>query len=531
MLSSLFATRTPPPPVVADPHSPSENEDAQNAATSEGVIAAVDLGSNSFHMVVAELRHGQLTIIDRLRESVRLAEGLKANGGLAPRSRQRALECLDRFGERLREMQASRVRAVGTNTLRRVRDDAGFRDAAEGALGHPIDIIAGVEEARLIYLGVAHSLPPSDGRRLVIDIGGGSTELIVGEGLEAQALQSLGMGCVRHTEGYFPDGLIDAERFAAARTAAQLKLRPIKAAYREAGWDSAIGASGTIRSTVRVAQALGLVSGDSPMTVAHVEYLIEEVIKAGSIERLSMPELSARRAQVWPGGLAILVEVMRTLTIDSLEPSDGALREGVLYDLVGRLRHSDARVRSVVALGERYHVDQVQATRVKDTAEMLLAQADDALGMDAQKAAQFVRWAGHLHEIGLDIAHADYHLHGAYVVANADLPGFPAGEQQLLSFLIANQRKRVSEGASALRGLAHSDSARLIAVMLRLSVLLNRNRTAAQLPDIRLRVHDRKIELTFPADWLVNNPLTEADIVREQDYLEAWAYELKVLRS
>ncbi|MEL7023911.1 MAG: Ppx/GppA phosphatase family protein [Pseudomonadota bacterium] len=516
--------------MVADLHSPSDRGAPDPAVTSDDVIAAVDLGSNSFHMVVAALRHGQLTIIDRLRESVRLAEGLRASGGLAPASRKRALDCLDRFGERLREMQAGKVRAVGTNTLRRVRDDAGFRAAAEQALGHPIDVIAGVEEARLIYLGVAHSLPPTDGKRLVIDIGGGSTELIVGQELEAIALESLGMGCVRHTEGHFADGEISRERFDAARTAVQLKLRPVKSAFRGAGWQSAIGASGTIRSAFRVARALGLVTGDAPLTVDHVEALIDRVIEARHIDQLALPALSARRAQVWPGGLAILVEIMRTLSIESLGPSDGALREGVLYDLVGRLRHSDARVRSVVALGERYHVDQQQANHVKDTAQRLLEQAGDALDMPADTAVLFLRWAGHLHEIGLDIAHADYHLHGAYVAANADLPGFPAGEQQLLSFLIANQRKRVGEQSSGLRHLAHRDDARLLAVILRLAVLLNRNRSSAELPEIGFEVEGRTLTLTFPDDWLLANPLTEADLDREQDYLSVWAYRLSIRR-
>lgn len=517
--------------MVAAPPSPSEPVGPDGSLDSSDVIAAVDLGSNSFHMVVATLRHGQLTIIDRLRETVRLAEGLKSKGGLAPAARRRALDCLNRFGERLRTMQASRVRAVGTNTLRRVRDDTGFKSVAEQALGHPIDIIAGVEEARLIYLGVAQSLPPAPGRRLVIDIGGGSTELIIGEGLDAAALQSLGMGCVRHTEGYFASGKLTKKNFAAARTAAQLKLRPVKHQFREAGWRSAIGASGTIRSTERVARALGLMTADEALTIEHVEQLIGRLIEAKTIDQIDLPELAERRAQVWPGGLAILVEIMRTFDITGLHASDGALREGVLYDLVGRLRHEDARVRSVFALGERYHVDQAQASRVKDTAELLLQQIEDALDLPASDALRFLRWAGHLHEIGLDIAHADYHQHGAYVVANADVPGFPAGEQQLLAFLIANQRKRVGSRSGMLGEIAHPDSARLLAVLLRLSVLLNRNRSSAPLPEIGLRVNGRQLAISFPSTWLERNPLTEADLLREQDYLEAWAFSLTIERQ
>ena len=513
-------------PVAAGPLSLSDPE-ARLTTDGEDVIAAVDLGSNSFHMVVATLRHGQLTLIDRLRETVRLAAGFSSSDGLAPSARQRALSCLNRFGERLREMRASQVRAVGTNTLRRIREDAGFHGAAEAALGHPIDIIAGVEEARLIYLGVAHSLPPAPGRRLVIDIGGGSTELIVGAGLDAHALQSLGMGCVRHTEGYFPDGELTRAHFRAARTATQLKLNPVRHKFGSDGWPVAIGASGTIRATLRVARALGLVAMDEPITPAHVEALIERVIEAGHIDRLDLPGLSERRAQVWPGGLAILVEIMRSLSIAGLTGSDGALREGVLYDLVGRLQHADARVRSVLALAERYHIDPAQADRVKETAAALVTQVDD-LPLDSERAVQILRWAGQLHEIGLDIAHADYHLHGAYVVRHADLPGFPAGEQQLLAFLIANQRKQIDRGTRAAHGDVAPRAARVLAVILRLAVLLHRSRSPVALPDIRLAVQGRTVSLGFPASWIADNPLTEADLVRERHFLKAWDFRLKV---
>ena len=494
----------------------------------DDVIAAVDLGSNSFHMVVATLRHGQLTVIDRLRETVRLAEGLSKDLGLAAPARQRALDCLEQFGERLREMRADRVRAAGTNTLRRVRKDAGFLSEAERALGHPIEIIAGVEEARLIYLGVAQSLPPEAGRRLVIDIGGGSTELIVGEGLEAAALESLGMGCVVKTERFFPGGQISVERFAEARMSASLKLRPVKTIFRESGWLTAIGASGTIRSTIAVAREVGLIASDEPLRLPHVEALIEKVIAAGHIKQLSLPGLSDRRAEVWPGGLAILAEVMRTLSIDGLIESDGALREGVLYDLVGRLQHSDARVRSVIALAERYHVDQAQSRRVRETALQLFDALKPELEMDPELARLLLKWSGHLHEIGLDIAHADFHQHGAYVVRHADLPGFPAAEQQLLAFMIANQRKRPSTARAGTASRPVQEDVRLLTVLLRLAVLINRNRSDASPAAMTIRLEAREVTLGFDADWLDANPLTRADIDRERALIKSWGYTLGV---
>lgn len=492
------------------------------ASDVSNVIAAVDLGSNSFHMVVATLRHGQITIIDRLRETVRLAEGLTPDGALSAPARARALDCLSRFGERLRGMHADSVRAVGTNTLRRTRGDSQFLRSANDALGHPIEVISGVEEARLIYLGVAHSLPPEPGKRLVIDIGGGSTELIIGENLEALTLESMGMGCVIKTERNFPDGLITAERFEAARVAAQLKLRPVKSAFRHAGWHKAIGASGTIRATIDVARELGLLDGDDILQRSHVETLIEKVVAAGSIERLAMPGLSSRRAQVWPGGLAILIEVMIALNIDGLIGSDGALREGVLYDLVGRLQHLDARVRSVAALGDRYHIDHEQAARVKGTAEALFATVVDAIDFEPEWALKFLRWAGHLHEIGLDIAHSDFHRHGAYVVGNADMPGFPATEQQTLAFMLANQRKRPSMEAPAATNASLVVSLRRLTILLRLAVLLHRNRGDSDVIAPSIRFDANLVHLVFDSVWLQANPLTQADLEREEAYLASW---------
>jgi exopolyphosphatase/guanosine-5'-triphosphate,3'-diphosphate pyrophosphatase len=497
----------------------------------DNVIAAVDLGSNSFHMVVATLRHGQLTVIDRLRESVRLAEGLDTHAGLSPASRERALDCLRRFGERLRSMHAGRVRAAGTNTLRRVRGDGRFLAEAEAALGHPIDVISGVEEARLIYLGVAHSLPPESGRRLVIDIGGGSTELIVGQGLQAEALESLGMGCVVMTERYFPGGVLTRECFDAARVAARLKLRPVKARFRGSNWQQAIGASGTIRATIAVVREAGKPGFDDSITPADVEGLIERMIEAGHVDKLDLPGLPDGRAPVWAGGLAILAEVMTGLRIEKLYESEGSMREGVMYDLVGRLAHNDARVRSVRALADRYHVDTDQAGRVSKTAAILYDQLADDVAFDDELGGLSLEWASLLHEIGLDIAHANFHEHGAYVVGHADMPGFPRSEQKLLAFLIANQRKRPSDDRLRALPKRWRKPAKILAILLRLAVLINRNRSDAALPEMRIAVAKKGVMIEFPSAWLADNPLTVADLEREQRYLVEWGITLEVTAS
>lgn len=488
------------------------------------VIAAVDLGSNSFHMIVGELRHGQLTIIDRIKETVRLAEGLSDSGDLSPDARARALHCLSLFGQRLRDMHAANVRAAGTSTIRRAREDTGFMSEAEEALGHPIEIISGIEEARLIYMGVTHSLPSNDGLRLVMDIGGGSTELILGQGPTPRALESLHLGCVRMTERFFPGGIITREAFDAARVAARLELRPVKAFFRGSGEVEAIGTSGTIISTERVASALGIVERD--LTLAALEALIERVIEAGSVDALKMPGLSERRAQVWPGGLSILAELIGVLRIERLKVSDGALREGLLYDLLGRLRHEDARERTVRAMARRYNVDEAQAQRVADTACLLLGQCAEQWSLTSALAEQGLVWAARLHEIGLDISHDGYQRHGAYIAENADMPGFPRAEQRLLAFLIASHRHQIVTRYLQELPRAWREPALRLAILLRLAVLMNRSRNDAEIPPAELSVGARSLALTFDTEWLQANPLTVADLEREKRLLAQAGYEL-----
>jgi len=475
-------------------------------------------------MIVGELRHGQLTIIDRIRETVRLAEGLTEGGDLSPDARARALHCLSIFGQRLRDMNAASVRAAGTSTLRRAREDTGFMAEAEAALGHPIEIISGIEEARLIYKGVMHSLPPHDGPRLVLDIGGGSTELILGQGPKPRALESLNLGCVSMTERYFPGGRITRAAFDAARLAARLELRPVKAFFRDAENVEAIGTSGTILSTERVAVELGIVERD--LTLAAVEELIARVIEFGSVDAIAMQGLSERRAQVWPGGLSILAELIGALHIRNLKVSDGALREGLLYDLLGRLHHEDARERTVRAMAARYHVDKAQTQRVADTAGMLLQQCREDWRLTTPLAEKTLVWTARLHEIGLDISHDGYQRHGAYIAENADMPGFPRAEQRLLAFLIASQRHELVMRYQKELPRSWRESALRLAVLFRLAVLLNRSRHQAELGPIVLTVGERSLKLAFDASWLAENPLTVADLEREKEHLARAGYTL-----
>lgn len=490
------------------------------------VIAAVDLGSNSFHMVVARHSHGQLIILDRLREMVRLGAGLDEQGRLTREATEPALACLERFGQRLHDMKAESVRVVGTNTLRRARRKGAFLDRARAALGHPIEIISGIEEARLIYLGVAHTMPSEPGRRLVVDIGGGSTEVIIGEAMHAKKLESLYMGCVGMSARYFNDGGITDKRIKRARLAARLELEPVRTNFRNYGWDQAVGSSGTIRSVGDVVRARN--NGDGAITPAAVESLIEQAVKAGDVSKLRLPGLSEERLPVFAGGLAILAEILDAFDIKSMRVADGALREGLLYDLVGRFTDEDARVRSVRAMQARYHVDAAQAERVEASALDFLRQTTGEWQLDEPFAELVLSWAARLHEIGLDVSHSHYHKHGAYLLEHADMPGFPQDEQRILAAVVGAHRRKVS--VQSLQDLTppwHIKAEYLI-VLLRLAVLLHRGRSATALSKLELNAKGRSLEIVFPKGWLDAHPLTATDLENEIEYLKAGNFRLRV---
>jgi exopolyphosphatase/guanosine-5'-triphosphate,3'-diphosphate pyrophosphatase len=491
------------------------------------VLAAVDLGSNSFHMLVARFDHGQLTVIDRLREMVRLGGGLDECQRLSASSQAAALACLRRFGERLRAVNADKVRVVGTNTLRQARGTGRFLQQAAKALGHPVEIISGIEEARLIYLGASHNLPRVDGLKFVVDVGGGSTELIVGKGLEPAAMESLAIGCVSLGRSAFPDGRLSAKGFAKARIQVRLELEPVRQIFRRFDPAQIAGTSGTIRSAHAVLTALN--RAPQGITVEGLEFLIDEMVAFGQVSKIRLPELSAERAEVFPAGLVILVEVMRAMALPRICVADGALREGIVYDLVGRLTDEDSRVRTVRAMAARYHVDPLQADRVVATASLLFQQVCNDWDL-AGDHEQLLGWAAQLHEMGLDIAHAHFHRHGAYVLENADMPGFPREEQLVLARLVSGHRRRFERQSFQELQPAWQRPALRMTLLLRLAALFHRSRTDTALPDLQLRVHGRSMELQLPAGWLASNPLTLADLEREREFLAGADCKLTIRR-
>jgi exopolyphosphatase/guanosine-5'-triphosphate,3'-diphosphate pyrophosphatase len=490
------------------------------------VLAAIDLGSNSFHMVVARYSHGQLIIIDRLREMVRLGAGVVENGRIDKEVAARALSCLQRFGQRVRDMPAGSVRVVGTNALRRAHRKQSFLERAREALGHPIEIISGMEEARLIYSGVAHTMPSEPGRRLVADIGGGSTELIIGDGLVPLELESLQMGCVSLSERFFRDGKISAKRVDRARMAARLELEPVQAAFRRRGWEHAAGSSGTVRAIGDVIRELDPTS--QQVTGEGIEKALEHIIAAGHVKELRLTPITEDRRPVFPGGLVILAGIFEVLDLQEMRIAEGAMREGLLYDMLGRFTNEDARDRTVRAMQKRYHVDLAQAERVEKTARKFLEQTCSAWALEVPLADVALSWAARLHEIGLDVSHSGYHRHGAYLLENADMPGFPREEQRLLARIVGGHRRKLS-----LEGLEElvppwDRSALYVMVLLRLAVLLHRGRSPAALPQIELRATARSLEVDFPAGWLKDHPLTSADLQQETEYLRVSGLRLRV---
>jgi len=492
--------------------------------TDDRYVAGVDLGSNSFHMIVARLENGTVHVVDRLRERVRLAAGFDDERNLSDEAQDRALQCLERFGQRIRHMPRDCVRAVGTNTLRQARNGKVLLERAREALGHPIEIIAGREEARLIYLGTAHTMAGEGERRLVIDIGGGSTECIVGQGFDVLVADSLYMGCVSYSLEFFPDGVITKDGFRKARLAAQLELESVVPAYRRLGWRSAVGCSGTAHAVHQIGRANDW--SDSGITPRSLKKLRKALIAAGSADAVQLPGLKEDRRPVIAGGAAIMEAVVNTLQVADVEPSPGALREGLLYDLVKRLSHEDVRERTIRWFSERYAVDDDHAAQVEATALRLLDQVADAWELGHQWSARLLSWAARLFEVGLSVSHTGYHKHGAYIVAHADMAGFSRDDQLALAAVIRGHRRKLSPALFAHLSPRQAERVSRLCILFRIALRLHRSRVAEPAPPVTAVAKKSRLRLSFPAGWLVERPLTQAGLEQEERMIRAIGYEL-----
>jgi exopolyphosphatase/guanosine-5'-triphosphate,3'-diphosphate pyrophosphatase len=482
-------------------------------------LAAVDLGSNSFHLQIGRVVDGQIYPLDSLREVVRIGAGLTADKRIDRATQARALEALHRFGERLRGFPRQAVRAVGTNTLRVAKNAPQFLREARQVLGFPIEVIAGREEARLIYMGVARSMPPAPHNRLVVDVGGGSTECIVGAGDAPQLTESLYMGCVSYSLRYFPEGKVEKSRLKAAETAARQELAGIALAYRAAGWQEAVGSSGTARSIENILRENGYAA--EGITREGLERLRALLLKHERADPERIAGLRPNRAPVLPGGFAILCAVFDELGLEAMAVSDGALRHGVLYDLLGRVQHRDMRAATVAQFGRRYHVDAAQAERVRRLALTIY----DALapGREREDDADrlLLEWAA---EIGLSIEHAQYHKHSAYVLQNADMPGFSRMEQQRLARVVLAHRGKL--GKMHDEGLEKDDWPLVFA--LRLASLILRRRADVKLPLLRVAGDEGGFEIELAQSWLDENPLSAAALEEEARHWKAVGMKLAV---
>ncbi|RKR04429.1 Ppx/GppA phosphatase [Kushneria sinocarnis] len=490
-------------------------------------LAAVDLGSNSFHLLIADHVDGRLRVLDRRSDKVQLAAGLDDEGYLGEDAIERALACLERFSTLLSGIAARDMRIVGTNALRSAVNSEHFIERAQQQLGHAIEIIAGREEARLIYLGAAHALAEVHGRRLIVDIGGGSTELIIGEDFDPLALESLAMGCVSYTRRFFGDGRISERSMRRAEREALSELGNIQQPYRRLGWEDPIGTSGTIKAIAAVIEA------DDPgsrgmITRAGIDRLRQRLIECGSLDRIRMKGLKDDRARIFPAGVAILGAIFEALDIDRMRYASGALRDGVLLDFIGRDTPHDSRRLSVAQLESRFSIDGRQADNVARTLEQLFGQVRTAWGLSDEQAT-FLHWGARLHELGLTIAHSHFHKHGAYLVEHSDLAGFSTPEQRLLAWLVRAHRRRFpSRELDRFPGSERSRAARL-ARLLRLAVVLNHGRPDAPPAPVTLTADGDRLLLTLEAGR--HSSLVIDDLGREQAFQQSAGFDLEVTVS
>lgn len=479
-------------------------------------FAAIDLGSNSFHMVVARVVNGALQILSRLKQRVHLADGLDAGNRLNEEAIVRGLNCLALFAERLQGFPPQRVTMVGTHALREAVNAEEFLSRAAKVIPYPIEIISGHEEARLIFMGVEHT-QSEKGRKLVIDIGGGSTELVIGENFEPILVESRRMGCVSFGNQFFPGGVISPVHFRRARLAAAQKLETLAWQYRLLGWQVALGASGTIKAACEVLAELG--EKDGGITPERLQLLYDKVMKFKSFSALNLPGLSEERKSVFVPGLAILCGVVDTLAISELQFSDCALREGVLYEMEGRFHHQDIRSRTARSLAEHYNIDSEQAKRVSDTTDELYQQwYNQNEDLRNEQLEALLKWAALLHEVGLGINHSGMQRHSAYILQQTNMPGFNQEQQLLLATLVRFHRKAIKLEEMPRLNLFRKKHFLPCLQLLRLAVLLNNQRQATTPMQLRLTTDQNHWTLTFPPGFFAQNNLVQLDLEREQSY-------------
>jgi exopolyphosphatase/guanosine-5'-triphosphate,3'-diphosphate pyrophosphatase len=474
-------------------------------------VAALDIGSNSFHLVVARIVAGSVQILHRVKQKVRLGDGLGTNGVLSEEAMQRGLDTLEVIAESLQGFEPQCVRVVATHALRKASNAKEFLRAAKKIFPFPIEIISGAEEARLIY---------QEGQRLVVDIGGGSTEFIIGEGFNTNVLRSLQMGCVSYTNRFFKQGELKHKAFNRAITSAQQELEMIDKKYKQIGWNTCIGTSGTIKIIIELAAQLDSTNRENHVCLTDLLTLMDLCCVAGNSEDLQIQGLTDDRRPVFAAGLAILIATFKSLDIQEMEYSQDALREGVLYEMEAHLTHPDIRQRSAESLATRYDVDVEQAKRVLATTMDLHQQCNKAWKIDNEELKNMLAWSALLHEVGLQINTRGIQRHSGYILQNIELPGFGQEQQNLLATLTRFYRKKIKVAEIPEFTLLAQEQVYKLIALLRLGVLLNIKRQDDILPIITLKADGDTLHLQFPDKWLEQKPVFGADIERESHYIQ-----------
>ena len=507
-------------------------ENVLETVTSRDVnkVAALDIGSNSFHLVVARIVAGSVQILHRVKQKVRLAEGLDEDNQLSEEAMQRGLQSLKIVADSLGGFAPDSVRIVATHTLRKARNAREFIEAAAQVLPYPIEVISGTEEARLIYSGVAHT-SHIDGKRLVVDIGGGSTELVIGQGFDALLCRSVQVGCVSFSKRFFADGELKAKAFEKAITATEQALELIEEKYRRTGWQQCVGTSGTIRSLANWAQTLPGAGKEQQLTLKDLKLLMRQCIDAGHVSKLDFPGLSDDRRAVIAGGLAIMIGVFQSLQIDTLLYSSAALREGVIYQMEDDLHHADIRGRTAASVATRYDVDTAHANAVLTTCLMLFDEVAKSWKLTHKDYRSMLAWAALLHEVGLQINSRGVQRHSGYILANLDMPGFTQEQQELLATLVRFHRKKIKENEIPLFLQYDGTAIRQLIGLLRLSVLLNIKRQENFIPSLAIETNKSSLTLGFPDGWLAEKPIMSADLEREVNTWKTLGLSLEVKES
>ena len=486
--------------------------------SASSLYAAIDLGSNSFHMLVVREVSGTIQTVARIKRKVRLAAGLNADSELSAEAMQRGWQCLKLFSEQLQDIPPEQIRVVATATLRIARNAPDFLATAEAILGCPVNVISGEEEARLIYQGVAHTTGGSD-QRLVVDIGGGSTELVTGEGSHATTLFSLSMGCVTWLERFFSNRHLTQDNFDRAEQAARDMLQPVVAALREKGWQVCVGASGTVQALQEIMVAQGM---DERITLSKLQQLKQRAIQCGKLEELEIEGLTLERALVFPSGLSILIAIFNELNIDSMTLAGGALREGLVYGMLHLPVNRDIRSRTLHNVQRRFSIDVEQADRVQQLAERFFRQVSQSWKLD-QRCRDLLLSACAVHEIGLSVDFRQAPRHAAYLIRHLDLPGFTPAQKKVLACLLQNQSGSIDLALLAQQNAVPPRTAERLSRLLRLAIIFSTRRRDDTLPAVRLLAEEDALHLTLPAGWLEAHPL-RAELLEQESHFQSYVH-------